>query len=105
MSAAEKLENLKTFVSGYSDEVLTKYLDMAKQCIRAWKYNGNVPATVTDVPYEDEMTQVMACVAGINERGAEGQSAHSENGVSMTFRYADMNAYVKANVIPYAVVK
>lgn len=59
----------------------------------------------TDAPLaEYDTVQVMACVVGYGISGAEGQKGHSENGISRTFEYADMVAYIHNNVIPYVAV-
>ena len=54
------------------------------------------------MPTEDEITQVMACVAGYGQRGAPNEESHSENGITRHWKHSDMLAYVRANVIPYA---
>jgi hypothetical protein len=84
-----------------SDTLLQTYLDVAKREILAWRYSYAM-ADVFDVPVEYETTQVMAVVTGFSIRGAEGQTVHNENGISRTFQYADMVAYIRANVIPKA---
>lgn len=45
--------------------------------------------------------QIMACVAGYGLSGAENQTAHSENGISRTFKYEDMVAYIRSHVPAY----
>ena len=46
------------------------------------------------------MTQVHAVIAGYSISGAENQTAHSENGISRSFKYEDMIAYIRSHVIP-----
>lgn len=107
MTSAEKLAMLKSLlkISGTAqDDELTAYLNFCKLEILAWLYSGNTPDGVTDVPAQYEPTQIMACVAGYGISGAEGQTAHSENGISRTFKYEDMVAYVRGHVAAYVQV-
>ena len=107
MTSDEKLAQLKALlqITGTAqDALLTVYLDLCKAEILAWLYSGKTPEGVEDVPARYEPTQVMAVVAGYGLSGAENQTAHSENGISRTFKYSDMVQYIRANVIAYAVV-
>ena len=102
MTDAEKLANVKSVldITGTTqDTQLSAYLSLAKAEIMAWM---SPPDTITDVPSKYEVTQVMAVVAGYNLQGVEGQTSHSENGISRTWKHEDMVAYVRSRVIPYA---
>ena len=107
MTLAEKLTMLKSLlkISGTTaDAELTTYLDFCRLEILAWLYSGQAPEGVTDVPAQYEPTQIMACVAGYGISGAEGQTAHSENGIGRTFKYEDMVADIRAHVAAYVQV-
>lgn len=107
MTISEKLAQLKALLQvkdTSQDALLSTYLDFAKAEILAWLYSGKTPEGVTDVPERYEPTQIMACVVGYGLSGAEGQSAHSENGTSRTFDYPTMIDYIRKNVTPYAKV-
>jgi hypothetical protein len=41
---------------------------------------------------------VQACVVGYAVKNAEGQTAHSENGISRTFKYSDVSDYIQHKV-------
>ena len=105
MTDAEKLAMLKSLLN-ISDTAqntqLGAYLSLAKAEILSWLYSGNIPDDVTDVPARYEPTQIMACVAGFSQSGAEGQLNHSENGVSRTWKHEDMVAYIRSRVVSYA---
>lgn len=104
MTDAEKLANVKSVLgltNTTQDTQLSAYLSLAKSEILAWMY-PTIPDDVTDVPSKYEVTQVMAVVAGYNLQGAEGQTSHSENGISRSWKHEDMVAYVRSRVIPYA---
>jgi len=107
MTQSEKLTKLKTLLNitgPEQDSVLTVYLDLAKAEILSWMYSGAPPDGVVDVPVQCETTQIMAVVAGFSQSGAEGQLAHTENGIARHWRHEDMTAFVRSRVIPYAVV-
>jgi hypothetical protein len=80
------------------------FLSFAKNEILAWLYSGKTPDGVTDVPTQYETVQIMAVVAGYGLSGAENQTAHSENGISRTFKYSDMVDYIRSHVAPYVQV-
>lgn len=106
MDASEKLELLSTITNASESDVtiLSSYLNLAKNEILNWKYRhiGGVPEYVTEVPAEDENTQIFAVVAGFNMLGAENQSQHTEIGITRRFDYSSMVAYIRANVTSYA---
>ena len=107
MTDAEKLTSIKTMleITGTDqDTQLNAYLSLAKSEILGWLYNGSTPDDVTAVPAKYEVTQIMAVVAGFSTIGAEGQTSHSENGITRQWKYDNMVAFIRAHVIPYAVV-
>lgn len=108
MTDAEKLKTVKTLLGSGggivpSDETLKTYISVAGQEILNWKYHlvGGVPNGVVAVPTMEEIKQVYAVVAGYTHAGAEGQSSHSENGISRAYKYGDMLQYIHDNVLPY----
>lgn len=108
MTDAQKLITVQTLIedgSGYmpSDETLNTYIQVAGNEILAWMYHlvGGVPEDVTEVPSRYEGIQIYAVVVGWTHAGAEGESAHIENGVHRDFKYSDMLDYIHNNVLPY----
>ena len=105
MTETDKLLMLKTLLGvtdTTEDEQFKVFLTAAAREIVAWRYSYSSEAdTKTSVPPEYEMTQIYAVIAGFSQSGAEGQQSHSENGISRTFKHADMIAYIRANVVPY----
>lgn len=103
MDAMKKLMMVKDILGNtlQDDNVIMAYIEMAGQEILSWKYSyaRSMPSSVDA---EDEITQVMAVVAGYNQRGAENQKTHNENGIDRSFHFTDMVAYIRAHVIPYA---
>ena len=105
MTEAEKLTSLKAIL-GFADTTydtqLSAYLALAKAEVLGWLYSGLTPETVTAVPSQYEVTQIFAVVSGFNLQGAEGQTSHSENGISRQWKYEDMVAYIRNHVTSYA---
>ena len=104
MSEQEKLTMVKTILDityddVTSDALISAYLTLAEQEIFSWRYSYS-SQTVTEIPSEYEVTEIMAVVAGFSQGGAENQTQHSENGIQRQFKYADMVAYIRAHVIP-----
>ncbi|MGD8786648.1 MAG: phage head-tail connector protein [Phycisphaerales bacterium] len=51
---------------------------------------------------EFDTVMVQAVVNGYSMQGAEGQTAHAENGISRQWKNSDMAAYIRSNVAPMA---
>lgn len=105
MTDAEKLVQLKALLQitdTTQDATLAVYLSLSKSEILSWLYSGNTPDDVVDVPERYEPTQIMACVVGFGQAGAEGQLTHSENGISRAWSHEDMVAYIRSHVAAYA---
>ena len=82
MTEVEKLETLKIMVGGSdTDEVLFAYLNLAgsKIIAKAYPYETDV----TEVPAQYHYLQIEIATYLLNKRGAEGQTSHAENGITM----------------------
>ena len=99
MAQTEKLKLLKAMV-GESDteEVLLAYLDIAGSKIlnRAYPYGTEE----TEVPRRYEFLQCEIAAYLLNKRGAEGQTGHSENGISRSYESADVPESLLGAVTP-----
>lgn len=109
MTDGEKLRYVKSVLGlqteTLEDERIAAFLEIAGKEIISWRYSFLGPDKTPDsVPPEYEMTQVYGVVAGYSQTGAENETSHSENGISRTFKHADMISYIRAHVIPYAKV-
>lgn len=109
MTDSEKLTALKVLLFGDAtdstrDTELTVYLSLTAQEILNFKYRmlGGVPEDVTEVPAEDEVTQIHACAEGFAHKGGQGETRHNENGIDRTWRYPSMVEYIHTHVIAYA---
>ena len=99
MTQAEKLQLLKAMV-GESDteEVLLAYLDIAGRKIinRAYPYGTDE----TEVPTRYDFLQCEIAAYLLNKRGAEGQTSHSENGISRSYESADVPESLLGAITP-----
>lgn len=100
MTQEEKLTALKSMVGNSDpDEVLSTYLDFAgsKILAKAYPYQNDV----TEVPVQYAHLQVEIAAYMLNKRGAEGQTSHTENGVSRSYENGDIPSPMLKAVIPY----
>lgn len=99
MTEENKLAMLKAMVGDSdTDEVLSTYLALAgrKVIAKAFPFNPDE----TEVPMEYEYLQVEIAAYLLNKRGAEGQTSHSENGVSRGYESADVPPSMLKSVTP-----
>ena len=104
MTEVEKLSMLRVMVGqpnegDWSDDVLNSYLAIAGRKIlnRAYPYDD----TVTEVPRRYGYLQCDIANYLLNKRGAEGQTSHSENGVSRSYESADVPESMLSEIIPH----
>ena len=99
MTQTEKLQLLKAMV-GESDteEVLLAYLNIAGNKIlnRAYPFGTDE----TEVPARYGFLQCEIAAYLLNKRGAEGQTGHSENGISRSYESADVPESLLGAVTP-----
>lgn len=102
MTDAEKLSMLKTMTGEKDEDVLSTYLSIAgnKVLKRAYPFD----TTVTTVPDQYAYIQVEIAVYLLNKRGAEGQTAHSENGISRSYEDGDVPPTLLRDIVPFAAV-
>jgi hypothetical protein len=99
MTQEEKLQLLKAMV-GKSDpeEVLLAYLNIAgsKLINRAYPFGTDEP----EVPTRYDFLQCEIAAYLLNKRGAEGQTGHSENGISRSYESADVPESMLGAITP-----
>lgn len=104
MTEIEKLTLLRVMVdepadkSGWSDEILPSYLTLAGRKIinRAYPYDDSVE----EVPVRYGVLQCEIAAYLLNKRGAEGETSHSENGISRSYESADVPESMLRDVVP-----
>ena len=79
--------------------MLSTYLTLAgrKVLAKAYPYQNDV----TEVPAQYAYLQVEIAAYMLNKRGAEGQTSHSENGVSRSYENGDVPSSMLKAVVPY----
>ena len=104
MLEVEKLTLLRVMLGqpnegAWADNVLISYLAIAGNKIlrRAYPYDD----TVTEVPRRYGYLQCEIAAYLLNTRGAEGQTSHSENGISRTYESADVPESMLSEVVPH----
>ena len=105
MTEVDKLSLLRAMVGtpntdeNWSDDVLISYLTIAGRKIinRAYPYDDEV----TEVPRRYGYLQCEIACYLLNKRGAEGQTGHSENGVSRSYESADVPESMLSEVIAH----
>ena len=105
MSDTEKLIFLRVMVgeqandTDWGDDVLLTYLSIAGQKIinRAYPYDEEV----TEVPKRYELLQCEIAAYLLNKRGAEGETSHTENGITRMYSNADVPESLIGVVVPH----
>lgn len=98
MSEDEKKSMLKVITEEQDDTVLSTYLSLAasKVLTRAYPYDP----TIIEVPDRYAAVQVEIAAYMLNKRGAEGQTSHSENGVSRSYEDGDIPQTLLRQITP-----
>lgn len=102
MTNADMLTKLKAMTGEQAEEVLSTYLEIAGQKILRKAYPYDDPQT--EVPAKYHYTQLEVAAYLLNKRGAEGETAHSENGISRSYEDGDVPPSLMREVVPCAAV-
>ena len=96
-----QLERLKLRIPENNNELeLEDVLESAKAVILSRRYPfGEQPLEIED-RYKD--LQIRIAIEMYNKRGVEGQTAHSENGVSRTYSSANVSEELLREITPKA---
>ena len=95
----DQLERLKIRITeNTNDNELVDILESAKAVILSRRFPfGEWPAEIED-KYKD--LQIRIAVEMFNKRGAEGETAHSENGVSRSYASANVSEDLLKEITP-----
>lgn len=101
MTDTEKLEKLKVLIlpDTATDEILSFLLKQAEGVVLNKRYPFGAPSEAT-VPVVYEHIQIRIALEFFSKMGAEGQTAHSENGVSRTYEAADVSPSLLRQIVP-----
>ena len=102
MSDEDKLEKLKIWIEpdSLSKSHLQLLLESAGNAILNRLYPIERPDGAT-VPARYDMLQVQIAVELYSKQGAEGESSHSENGISLDYEYAGISPSLLNQIVPY----
>lgn len=103
MTQDEKLASLKLKLGEdvASDEILLDTLKDAEQIVLNRLYElTDIPNGAT-VPNRYGSVQVRIAVELFNKRGAEGQTSHSENGISRTYESVGVSPSLLREIKPF----
>lgn len=103
MTNEQKLEQLKVLIlpDTATDDILNQLLLIAEGIVLNRRYPFGVPRG-SIVPAQYEHIQLRIALEFYSKRGAEGQTAHSENGISRSYEAADVSPSLLNRIMPLA---
>lgn len=98
MTDTEKQKMLESITGETEEAVLSTYLTLAKGVVlrKAYPFGDGTET----VPTKYETVQVEIAAYMLNKRGAEGESAHSENGVTRYYEDGDIPPTLLRRILP-----
>lgn len=101
MTMNEKLNRLSVLISPDTadDDILLYLLEQAEGIVLNRRYPFGPPEGAS-VPAQYEHIQVQIAVELFSKMGAEGQTAHKENGVDRTWEAADVSPSLLRRITP-----
>lgn len=103
MTNEQKLEQLKVLIlpDVATDDILNQLLLIAEGIVLNRRYPFGAPQD-SIVPTQYEHIQLQIALEFYSKRGAEGQTAHSENGISRSYEAADVSPSLLNRIMPLA---
>lgn len=100
MTDTEKLTKLQMMVGETDTALLSTFLDLAgaEILVRLYPYAPDK----TEIPPQYEELQLRIAAYHIDKMGAEGQTSHSENGISRGYEAADTPPSMLSRIVPFA---
>ena len=102
MTYDDKLTMLERMTDETEQGVLSTYLLLAEQVVISKAYPFDDVERPAVMPARSDGVQVEIAAYMLNKRGAEGETAHSENGVSRTYENGDIPASLLRRITPMA---
>ena len=101
MTDAEKLSRLRVLISPdtASEDLLSYLLEQAGGIVLNRRYPFGPPEGL-GVPAAYEHIQLQVAVELFSKMGAEGQTGHSENGISRSYEAADVSPSLLRRITP-----
>lgn len=101
MTAIEKKARLAALISPdtATDDLLSYLLEMSEGIVLNRRYPLGAPQGAT-VEARYEHIQIQIALELYSKMGAEGQTAHNENGVNRTYEAADVSPSLLRRIVP-----
>jgi hypothetical protein len=101
MTNEQKIEKLKVLISPdtASDELLSYLLEQSEGIILNRRYPFGAPEGASLSPLHEQI-QIRIAVEIYSKMGAEGQTQHTENGVSRTWEAGDVSPSLLKHIVP-----
>lgn len=101
MTNEQKITRLEVLISPdtASTELLLALVEQAEGIVLNQRYPFGAPEGAT-VPAAYEHIQMQIAVELFSKMGAEGQTAHGENGISRTYESADVSPSLLKRIVP-----
>ena len=101
MTSDEKLLSFKKRIEPdtASDDLLSELLEQAGAIVLNRRFPFGYPVD-TVVPLQYARLQIAIAIELFNKRGAEAQTAHSENGINRTYEAGDISPSLLKQIIP-----
>ena len=101
MTNEQKIEKLKVLISPdtASDELLSYLLEQSEGIILNRRYPFGAPEDASLSPRHEQI-QIRIAVELYSKMGAEGQTQHTENGVSRTWEAGDVSPSLLKHIVP-----
>lgn len=101
MTNEQKIEKLKVLISPEtaSDDLLLYLLEQAEGIVLNRRYPFGVPEDAVLSAFH-QLIQVRVAVELFSKMGAEGQTAHDENGIKRTWEAGDVSPSLLRQVVP-----
>jgi hypothetical protein len=101
MTEMDRVERLTTLISPdtASPDLLTVLLEQAEGIVLNKRYPFGIPEGAT-VPPAYEHIQLQIALELFAKMGAEGQTAHSENGINRTYEASDVSPSLLRRIVP-----
>lgn len=97
----ELMKSKLSVMTGETDDaVLLTYLELAGSKVERRYYQFYPDRTGVPACYQNDQLEIAAYL--INKRGAEGETAHNENGINRSYESASVPNSMLKNIIPLA---
>lgn len=102
MENSEKIQYVKVITEETDTSVISVYLEMAKSIILSKLYPYETDDARMEWLKKYDMLQCRIASYMLNKRGAEGEKAHSENGISRTYYDSEIPKDLLNEITPFA---